>query len=264
VPELDVAVDWAGFDRDGVVRLGRLSADFVQQLQARIDAIMLGEAALDYDRLMMQLDPGTGNTADLGEQTLGFKGPTLNYRKIEGLEADPLFRSLVQLPIAAQICRRMYGAGVPIATFRCMFMNKPAGQGTPLTWHQDRWIWLDRDPLVTFYVALDAATEATGCVHVVEGSHHTLVNPQDDSGFLEPSHYAAHCPPERDVALELAAGEVALLHNWLIHSSGVNHTDAPRRAFSVCYMDAGTVDYLGQPHPVVFDANGQPAQSACQ
>ncbi len=41
-----------------------------------------------------------------------------------------------------------------------------------------------------------------------------------------------------DLALEV--GSVALLHNWTLHRSGVNHTDAPRRAFSANYMDAST------------------------
>ena len=42
------------------------------------------------------------------------------------------------------------------------------------------------------------------------------------------------------VHLELKAGEVALLHNWLLHSSDVNKTSIARRAFSVCYLDART------------------------
>ncbi len=209
---------------------------------------MLGDADVDYDQLMMQLDPPSGDAGDLGERTLGFKGPSLSYRKIEGLEIDGLFRSLVQHPVAAQICRRMYGDGVAVATFRSMLMNKPARGGTPLVWHQDRWAWLDRDPLVTLYTALDAATDETGGVHVIAGSHHTLVNPADDSAFLEPVHYAQHCPPERQVALELEAGDVVLLHNWLIHRSGVNHSATPRRAFSVCYMDARDRRLPG-PHP---------------
>ena len=49
-----------------------------------------------------------------------------------------------------------------------------------------------------------------------------------------------HCPPEKVVHLELEAGEVALLHNYLLHSSDVNRSEVPRRAFSVCYMDANT------------------------
>jgi len=37
----------------------------------------------------------------------------------------------------------------------------------------------------------------------------------------------------RTVYLELEAGEVALLHNWLLHTSDVNRTPQSRRAFSV-------------------------------
>jgi len=35
-------------------------------------------------------------------------------------------------------------------------------------------------------------------------------------------------------------GDVVLLHNWTLHRSETNHTDGPRRAFSVCYIDAAT------------------------
>jgi phytanoyl-CoA hydroxylase len=262
-PTPEPALDWDGFNRDGYLRLGRLfNGDDLSRLQARIDAIMLGDADVDYDRLMMQLDPRSGEPGDLGEQTLGFKGPSLAYRKIEGLEIDARFLTLVQHPLAAAICRRMYGVGVPVATFRSMFMNKPARGGTPLVWHQDRWAWLDRDPRVTLYTALDAATDASGCVHVIAQSHHSMVNPSDDSAFLEAAHYAQHCPPEREVALELDPGEVVLLHNWVIHRSGVNRSAEPRRAFSVCYMDAQTVDYLSRTHPVVFDRDGRPTPPA--
>jgi ectoine hydroxylase-related dioxygenase (phytanoyl-CoA dioxygenase family) len=45
----------------------------------------------------------------------------------------------------------------------------------------------------------------------------------------------------RRVQLTLEAGEVVLMHNWTIHGSGVNVTDSPRRAFSVCLMDAATM-----------------------
>jgi phytanoyl-CoA hydroxylase len=252
VPAAESSIDWDTFHRDGYVRLGRLVGDDVRQLQDRIDSIMLGDADVDYAKLMMQLDAPSGEPSDLGEQTLGFKGPSLGYRKIEGLEVDELFRARVQRPEAATICRHMYGDGVPIATFRSMFMNKPAEAGTPLAWHQDRWAWLDRDPLVTVYTALDAATEANGCVHVIAGSHHSVVNPWDDSAFLEEAHYEEHCPPDREVTLELEPGDVVLLHNWLIHRSGVNRNDTPRRAFSVCYMDARTRTTSGSGFPLVF------------
>ena len=252
------AVDYERFAADGFVRLGHpLSANVVVAMQDRIDQIMLGAADVDYERLMMQLDDdGSGSP---GLQTLGFKGPTRRYRKIEGLEQDLVFRSWIQSPLASDICRRVYGPDIAVATFRSMFMNKPAEAGHELVWHQDRWAWLDRDPLVTLYLALDPATKGNGCVRLIAGSHHTVVNPGDDSAFLAPHQYAEHCPREREVALELDEGEVVLVHNWTIHRSGINRTGRSRRAFSVCYMDARTVDYLGRIHPVVFDESGRPA-----
>jgi len=42
------------------------------------------------------------------------------------------------------------------------------------------------------------------------------------------------------VALPAIAGEVILIHNQVWHRSGVNRTDRPRRALTVCYMSAET------------------------
>lgn len=235
------AQQWDFFDTHGYVVLGRLlDDDALRTLQRRIDDIMLGRAPVDYDRMLMQLDSTSGNYADAGKQSKGFKGATLAYRKIQDLEFDPLFLAYMQRPIFADICRRTYG-DAPVAAFRAMFMNKPARQGTFLPWHQDRWAFLDRDPQITVWTALDPATIANGCVQVIPGSHkYGLINPEHGSGFLKPEQVAKYCPREKVTYLELDAGEAVLLHNWLLHSSDVNSTDIPRRAFSVCYMAART------------------------
>lgn len=226
---------WDSFCENGFVKLGKvLSADELAGLQDRIDEIMLGTAEVDYDRLLMQLD-GTGT-----QQSKGFKRPTLDYRKIQDLELDSRYLDYMRKPIFADLCQRVYG-DVAISAFRAMFMNKPAGAGTRLRWHQDRWTALDRDPLLTVWTALDPATVANGCVQIVPGSHKFgLINPSDPSGFLTDEQATKHCPPEKVVYLELAAGAVVVLHNWLLHASEVNRTEIPRRAFSVCYMDART------------------------
>jgi hypothetical protein len=215
---------------------------------------MRGKALLDYDRLLMQLDSETGVYEDAGEQTLGFKGASANYRKIQELEADPVFRAYLTAPVFRDICARAYGAGTPVALFRAMFMNKPAHRGTFLPWHQDRWTALDRDPLLTVWTALDPATKANGCVQIIPRSHqHGLINPTHPSGFLSKAQAAAICTPDRIVYIELEPGEVVLLHNYLLHASDVNRTSQSRRAFSVCYMDAATLKH-GEPghFPAVF------------
>jgi ectoine hydroxylase-related dioxygenase (phytanoyl-CoA dioxygenase family) len=122
-----------------------------------------------------------------------------------------------------------------------MFMNKPARKGTVLPWHQDGGAgWeMDRHPLVTIWTALDAATIPNGCVQVIPGSHH-LGLLSEGGHTITPAQEAEYCAPDKIVYLELEPGESVLLHNWLLHSSDVNKTDTPRRAFSVCYMDART------------------------
>ena len=201
----------------------------------------------------MQLDSETGQYEDAPAQNRGFKGATLAYRKIQDLEHDPIFFEFMSRPLFEEICRRTYGPEIPIACFRAMFMNKPAHRGTLLPWHQDRWSYLDRDPLITVWTALDPATVANGCVQVIPRSHHRLINPEHGSGFLTSEQAARFCKEEDALYLELAPGESVLLHNWLLHRSDVNRTSTPRRAFSVCYMDARTVSYNGETFNLVFD-----------
>lgn len=244
---------WMQFERDGYVKLGRVldEADLAA-LCGRIDDIMLGKASINYDRMLMQLDSSSGRYEDAGPQTRGHKGATLAYRKIQDLEFDPLFLAYMQRPLFRHICERVYGKGASIACFRAMFFNKPAGRGTVLPWHQDRWTHLDRDPLITLWTALDPATVLNGCVQIVPGLHKKLINPSHGSGFMTDEQGRTLCPDEKAVNLELAAGEVALLHNWTPHRSGVNRSDIARRAFSVCYMDARTTAANGEKHTVVF------------
>ena len=244
---------WQQYESQGYVRLGKVLTDAeLATLQQRMDDIMLGRAPLDYDRMLMQLDrvPGTGKP---GPQTKGYKGATLSYRKIQDLEFDPLFLDYMQKPLFRHICEQVYGAESAIACFRAMFMNKPAKEGTPLHWHQDRWSYLDRDPLITIWTALDPATVANGCVQIVAGAHHRLINPSNQSGFLEDHQIAELLQDAKIIHLELAAGECVLLHNYLPHASEINTTEIPRRAFSVCYMDAATRTTSGESYSVLFD-----------
>ena len=131
-------------------------------------------------------------------------------------------------------------------------MNKPAQEGTYLVWHQDRWSNLDRDPQITIYTALDPASIENGCVHIIPRSHRQLVNPSHGSGFLTEAHIEEIVSQADPLPLELAAGEVVLLHNWTLHSSGINQTQTPRRAFSICYMHGDTKNQSGGVYPRIF------------
>ena len=258
---------WQEYEREGYLRLGRcLTDEELAAMQQRMDGIMLGTAPVDYDRMMMQLDRIPGKTDEPGPGTKGHKGATLHYRKIQDLEFDPLFLRYMQKPLFRHICCMVYGEDVTIACMRAMFMNKPAGRsaggpthpssqtvgGTHLVWHQDRLRNFDRDPLITIWTALDPATVANGCVHIAPRRHHTLINPTHSFGFMTDEQAQGLVAEAETIPLEMDAGEAVLLHNYLPHSSGVNSTAIARRAFSVCYMDAATVDSHNHEYSLIF------------
>jgi phytanoyl-CoA hydroxylase len=249
---------WQSFQEQGYVILGRADMEQIGALQQRIDDIMMGTAAIDYDQVMMQLDRSDGPDSTPGPQSRGHKGATLAYRKIQDLELDPLFLEYLQKPLYRDICARAYGEQNDVSCFRAMFMNKPSGLGSYLIWHQDRWTNLDRDPLITVWTALDPATKENGCVQVVPGSHRELLNPEHGSGFLTDEMATQMANRSDTTYLELEAGEVVLLHNWLLHTSDINRSQQSRRAFSVCYMEAATVTNNDATYPVIFGDGALP------
>ena len=87
---------------------------------------------------------------------------------------------------------------------------------------------------------------------VTPGRHNELINPSDGSGFLTEAQVEDLTEEFEAEPLTLEAGEVLLLHNHLPHRSGVNSTDIARRAFSVCYMDAGTISTENKDYAVLF------------
>jgi polysaccharide pyruvyl transferase WcaK-like protein len=249
---------WNDYARDGFLHLGKvLEPEQVESLKQRADDLALGNVG--NPDVQMQLDTG-GAYEELPGAVRSFERGTMLYRKIQGLETDDLFSRLVRNPLFLEICGRQYGRHAAISIFRAMVMNKPAGKGTILPWHQDGGnVWaLDRDPLVTVWVALDPATRANGCLEVIPGSHNLGLLSLYGSTVAE-EDVARHCPPERVQPIEVEAGHAVLLHNWLIHRSGVNPSPVPRRAFTVCYMDGRTQSTLtGNHFPVV--AGSLPAE----
>ncbi len=235
--ELDLTAPLRHLAEHGWARVGRALDDAgLTALRRRADDIMLGNVT--YSGLFFQHDTSTGRYEDLtyGE---GWQGPSANYRKVEKLEKDPLFRRWLENPLFERIARaRVDGA---IAIYRAMLFNKAANGGTVLPWHQDggRFWGLDRDPELQIWTALDDAGADAGCLEVLPGSHRAgLATPL--GGLVPEAMVEARRADERKVQIPAEAGEVILIHNHLWHRSSVNRTSAPRRAFTTCYMSAST------------------------
>lgn len=235
--DMDLTGPLAAYRADGYARLGPvLDEATLVALRARADEVMLGQVT--YPGLFFQRDTVTGRYDDL-EFGKGWQGPSLNYRKVEKLEKDPLFLSLIQAPLFGRVTRAVLGEAVTI--YRAVLFNKAAQGGTPLPWHQDGGeFWgIDRDPELQIWVALDDAPVEAGCVEFFPGTHRAgLATPL--GGLVPEAMAAARDAEAHAVKVPARAGEALLIHNMVWHRSGVNRTAAPRRAFTVCYLAAET------------------------
>ncbi len=221
----------------GWARLGRVASDeALAAMRARADDLMLGHVA--YPGMFFQRDTDSGRYDDL-TYGRGYEGPSLNYRKIEKLELDLLFRAWINNALFERIARANIAGNVAI--YRALLMTKAATGGTCLPWHQDGGVFwgLDRDPELQVWTALDDAPVEAGCVEVVSGSHAEGLATR--LGGVVPAEIALAKDAEaRAFPLPAHAGEALLIHNHLWHRSGVNTTGRTRRAVTTCYMSAAT------------------------
>lgn len=231
--ELDDAI--ATWRRDGYAHLpGVADPAELDALRARYVALTTG--ILPDPGLFFQPDTVTGRYEDLvfGH---GWTGPDTPYRKVERLERDPLFFAWLAQPRFADLVRRVLPGAVTL--YRATVFAKAPRTGSNIPFHQDggRFWGLDRDPELQLWTALDDAPVEAGCLEVVPGSHRWgLASPM---GGLVPAALVAERAPEV-VQLPARAGDVVLIHNLLWHRSGPNTTDAPRRAFTACYLAGDT------------------------
>ncbi len=234
---MDIEGPLAHFTEHGWARLGRVaSEETLAALRERADAIMLGRVG--HDGLFFQLDTESGRYDELTFGR-GWEGPSRNYRKVEKLEKDPLFRAWIENALFERIARTRIDG--PIAVYRVLLMTKSAQGGTHLPWHQDAGVFwgLDRNPELQIWTALDDAPVEAGCVEVLDGSHaRGLATPL--GGVVPDDVVRARGADGLALPLPAKAGEALLLHNLTWHRSGINTTGRPRRALTVCYMSAAT------------------------
>ncbi len=134
------------------------------------------------------------------------------------------------------------GAGVAVWTNKLNLKRPKEGSG--FGWHQDAPYWIhDCDHvhlLPSVYLAFDDASEGNGCLRIIRGSHRAGCLPGSADGsqlggfFTDPS-----CFDEADaVLLAMPAGSLVFFDPHVIHGSGANDSDQPRRAIILTYQPA--------------------------
>ena len=183
----------------------------------------LTEIGAEYDRLVT-----------LEAQTLGNpRDGVFPYRAMLNFRSDTLKRFISHPDLLAVTVQLL---GDDVRFWWDQGINKLAGSGSVIPWHQDNGYHRGRIPeYLTIWLALDDSSLANGGLEVIPGSHleglreHVM---EDVHATIPSEHVAA----EKAVALDAAAGEVLVFSTLLVHRTVGNHTsDRQRRAWVMQY-----------------------------
>ena len=132
--------------------------------------------------------------------------------------------------------------GNDFALWNSSFFAKPARVGTRTPWHQDGEYWAMR-PLATctVWMAIDDATRENGCLRVIPGSHkgkRVRQHQTNNAPGLSLNQELAQNEFEESDAVDMVmqAGQISLHDVYLVHGSGPNLSDHPRRGMTLRFM----------------------------
>ncbi len=130
------------------------------------------------------------------------------------------------------------------------FFCKMPGDGKRVSWHQDASYWpLTPSKAVTAWLAIDDASVENACMRYIPGTHkfghltYTL-SEEDDSNVLNQTVEGADQFGE-PVNVELAAGEISLHSDLLLHGSEANQSARRRCGLTLRYCPADVRAGLG-------------------
>lgn len=131
--------------------------------------------------------------------------------------------------------------GPDILLYDVTYIIKEPHTPTHVNWHQDLTFWgLDDDAQVSMWLALSPATESSGCMRMIPGSHKTGVYTHetynDPDNVLLQSQTIRGIDEGQAVLCPLEPGEASFHHGWVLHASMPNRSEDRRIGLNVQYL----------------------------
>ena len=153
-----------------------------------------------------------------------------------------IFRSpfeLATLPSALDVVEQLIGPDILL--FNVTYIIKEAGAASHVSWHQDLTYWgLSDDDQVSMWLALSPATNETGCMKMLPGSHkngrrdHSATD--DENNVLLQGQTVSDIDETDSVLCPLEPGEASFHHGWTLHASTPNTGTDRRIGLNVQYI----------------------------
>ena len=169
------------------------------------------------------------------EQQIG----SMHYlSKVHTILASPA--KLASHPRILDVVEQLIGPDILI--YNATYIIKEANTKSHVSWHQDLTYWgLDSDDQVSVWLALSDASEDSGCMRMIPGSHRFgrqrhILGEEDDNNVLYQNQRVVDVDESKAVAAELKSGQASFHHGWLLHASSPNASADRRIGLNIQYI----------------------------
>jgi len=146
---------------------------------------------------------------------------------------------LATLPGVLDIVEQLIGFNILL--YNVTYIVKEPGSTSFVSWHQDLTYWgFSHDDQVSMWLALSPATEQSGCMRMVAGSH--MLGRQhheksdDESNVLFRGQTVRDVSDDKAILCPLQPGQASFHHGWTLHASTPNQSDDRRIGLNVQYL----------------------------
>ncbi len=220
-PERLTAAQVADFNRDGYLAPFRI-----------FDTEEIADIRRYFDQLLAR-------TLASGGDSYSISTAHLRHGRVYDLLTDPRIVSYVKDLL-----------GDDLIGWGSHFFCKMPDDGKRVSWHQDASYWpLTPSKAVTVWLAIDDANLENACMRFIPGSHwfgHLTYNlPENDDGNVLNQVVAGAEQLGAPVDNQLAAGEISIHSDLLVHGSEANTSRRRRCGLTLRYCPAGVRAELG-------------------
>lgn len=210
-----------------------MATDLAETIESyRRDGVASGVAILDADEAARHR-----RELEHAEQELG----ALHYAdKIHTVLRSPF--ELATHPAALDVVEALIGPDILV--YNATYIIKEPSSEAFVAWHQDLTYWglTDEDAQVSMWLALSPATEESGCMQMIPGSHtgggREHVEDTSDANVLLLGQRLADVDANEVMSCALAPGEASFHHGWTVHRSAPNRSVDRRIGLNVQYLAA--------------------------
>ena len=189
-----------------------------------------------------------------GEDANGYRLDYMGWFK----EGDDWLGTCTRLQCIVEGAASLIGESV--YHYHSKLVKKPKVGSGSLVWHQDYGGWYQdgclMPDMLTCVVALTDATDASGCLRFLKGSHKIgrVDRIRDDHAYanIHPRRLESMLETFEEVPAQMHAGDAMFFHGNLVHSSGPNSADYDRWLLELSYNGISNAPvFEGQGHHAV-------------